>query len=50
MGDVARAERVPAGAELDDLVADLDRDGPVEDGEALVLAVVDVERGLEQCT
>ena len=41
------AERVLAAAELDGLVADLDRHGPVEDVEALVLAVVHVQRGLQ---
>jgi hypothetical protein len=45
--DVAGPVGVLAGAELDGLVADLDRDGPIEDVEALVVAVVDVERGLE---
>jgi hypothetical protein len=45
--DVARAERVLPGAELDGLVADLDRHGPVEHVEALVFAVVHVQRGLQ---
>ena len=42
--DVARAERVLAGPELDDLVADRERDRALEDVEALVLVVVDVQR------
>jgi len=41
------AERVLAAAELDGLVADLDRHGPVEDIEALVFAIVHVQRGLQ---
>jgi hypothetical protein len=45
--DLARAERVLAGAELDGLFAVLDRHGPVEDVEALVFAVVHVQRGLQ---
>ena len=45
--DVAGTERAPAGAELDGLVADLDHHGTLEDIEALVVAVVDVERGRE---
>ena len=38
---------MPAGGQLDGLVADEDRHAALEDVEALVLGVVDVQRGLE---
>jgi hypothetical protein len=44
VGDLARPERVLPGAERDALVADVDRDRALEDVEALVLGVVDVQR------
>ena len=46
MRDVTRAEGEVAGAGLDDVVADVDRDIALEDVEALVLVVVDVQRRL----
>ena len=44
--DVARAEGVVAGADLERLLADLDRRRALEDAERLVLAVMDVQRRL----
>jgi hypothetical protein len=42
--DIARAEREVPGARRDRRVADLEGDVALEDPEALVLSVVDVER------
>jgi hypothetical protein len=47
MRDVARPEGVFARAQLDALVADVDRRGALEHVEPLVLGVVDVEWRLE---
>jgi hypothetical protein len=48
--DVTRAEGEVAGAGLDDVVADVVRDIALEDVEALIFAVVDVQRGLGMST
>ena len=48
MRDAVRPVRVLAGGDLDQLVAELDRDRALDDIEALVLGVVDVQQGLAE--